>query len=137
MDAKRAFRHGRGRGKDELCAGGLHLGDQDPLKSGVSMTEVVEDLNKMLRGWFNYFRHCFWNYLDRNKIPPETEATKVIDRLYNAADMDTDLRLSLGTRSINRFCGSTPALSGFSATVNSTSCVPAVNCTRCLWSNLP
>ena len=32
-----------------------------PRTSGDSMTKIVESLNKMLRGWFNYFRHCFWN----------------------------------------------------------------------------
>lgn len=32
-----------------------------PRTSGESMTKIVDDLNKMLRGSFNYFRHCFWN----------------------------------------------------------------------------
>jgi RNA-directed DNA polymerase len=32
-----------------------------PRTSGQSLTKIVEDLNKMMRGWFNYFRHCFWN----------------------------------------------------------------------------
>jgi len=32
-----------------------------PRTSGQSLTKIVEDLNQMMRGWFNYFRHCFWN----------------------------------------------------------------------------
>lgn len=35
--------------------------DLTPRQSGDSLTTIVEDLNKMMRGWFNYFRHCFWN----------------------------------------------------------------------------
>ena len=32
-----------------------------PRKSGVSMECTIEQLTRTLRGWFNYFRHCFWN----------------------------------------------------------------------------
>jgi RNA-directed DNA polymerase len=32
-----------------------------PRTSGESLDKIVDDLTKMLRGWFNYFRHCFWN----------------------------------------------------------------------------
>lgn len=32
-----------------------------PRNSGDSMATIIKDLNLLLRGWFNYFRHCFWN----------------------------------------------------------------------------
>jgi RNA-directed DNA polymerase len=32
-----------------------------PRKSGVSLECTIELLNRTLRGWFTYFRHCFWN----------------------------------------------------------------------------
>lgn len=35
-----------------------------PRKSGQSMKDTVADLNRVLIGWFNYFRHCFWNIYD-------------------------------------------------------------------------
>lgn len=35
-----------------------------PRKSGKSLEEIIGELNSMLRGWFQYFRHCFWNIFD-------------------------------------------------------------------------
>ena len=35
--------------------------DLTPRKSGDSMKVIIEKLNLSLRGWFNYFRHCFGN----------------------------------------------------------------------------
>jgi RNA-directed DNA polymerase len=35
-----------------------------PRKSGVSIECTIARLNRSLRGWFNYFRHCFWNIFD-------------------------------------------------------------------------
>ncbi len=32
-----------------------------PRKSGESLETMIQRLNPVLRGWFNYFRHCFWN----------------------------------------------------------------------------
>lgn len=32
-----------------------------PRKSGESLERIIQRLNSTLRGWFNYFRHCFWN----------------------------------------------------------------------------
>jgi RNA-directed DNA polymerase len=36
-----------------------------PRTSGESLALCIERLNQMLRGWFNYFRHCFWNIYER------------------------------------------------------------------------
>ena len=35
-----------------------------PRKSGVSLECTIARLNRSMRGWFNYFRHCFWNVFD-------------------------------------------------------------------------
>jgi RNA-directed DNA polymerase len=32
-----------------------------PRKLGQSIESTILTLNSMLRGWFSYFRHCFWN----------------------------------------------------------------------------
>ena len=32
-----------------------------PRKSGESLDRIIQRLNRTLQGWFNYFRHCFWN----------------------------------------------------------------------------
>lgn len=34
-----------------------------PRSSGDSLTQIITILNRSLRGWFNYFRHCFGGYL--------------------------------------------------------------------------
>jgi len=35
-----------------------------PRTSGESLLLIVAQLNRSLRGWFNYFRHCFWNVFE-------------------------------------------------------------------------
>ncbi len=35
-----------------------------PRKSGESLDFMIQQLNRMLRGWFHYFRHCFWNIFE-------------------------------------------------------------------------
>lgn len=30
----------------------------------VEIEQVIATLSRTLRGWFNYFRHCFWNVFD-------------------------------------------------------------------------
>lgn len=32
-----------------------------PRKSGESLEVLIQRLNRSVQGWFNYFRHCFWN----------------------------------------------------------------------------
>lgn len=35
-----------------------------PRKSGESLEVIIQRIVQMTRGWFNYFRHCFWNVFD-------------------------------------------------------------------------
>jgi len=35
-----------------------------PRKSGESLEALIDRLNRSMRGWFNFFRHCFWNVFD-------------------------------------------------------------------------
>lgn len=35
-----------------------------PRTSGDSLSTIIATLNRSLQGWFNYFRHCFWNVFD-------------------------------------------------------------------------
>jgi RNA-directed DNA polymerase len=37
------------------------LRELTPRKSGQSLEYICRQLNQVLTGWFNYFRHCFWN----------------------------------------------------------------------------
>jgi RNA-directed DNA polymerase len=32
-----------------------------PRKSGESLELMIQRINRSIQGWFNYFRHCFWN----------------------------------------------------------------------------
>jgi RNA-directed DNA polymerase len=32
-----------------------------PRQSGESLEVMIQRINRMTRGWFNYFRHCIWN----------------------------------------------------------------------------
>jgi RNA-directed DNA polymerase len=32
-----------------------------PRKSGESLNETIERINRTTKGWFNYFRHCHWS----------------------------------------------------------------------------
>lgn len=36
-----------------------------PRKSGESLECVITRINQSMRGWFNYFRHCFWRIFER------------------------------------------------------------------------
>lgn len=35
-----------------------------PRKSGRSLDDTIQRLNRVLTGWFNYYRHCFWNIFE-------------------------------------------------------------------------
>ena len=37
------------------------LKELTPRNSGESLKSIIQQLNQVLRGWFGYFRHCFWN----------------------------------------------------------------------------
>jgi RNA-directed DNA polymerase len=38
--------------------------EMTPRKSGESLECIISRINRSLRGWFNYFRHCFWNVFE-------------------------------------------------------------------------
>ena len=38
--------------------------DLTPRKLDGPLEQVIATLSRTLRGWFNYFRHCFWNVFD-------------------------------------------------------------------------
>jgi RNA-directed DNA polymerase len=52
------FRFPRAKSHEKLV---LRIRELTPRNSGESLEQMVYRLNSMLRGWFNYFRHCFWN----------------------------------------------------------------------------
>jgi RNA-directed DNA polymerase len=35
-----------------------------PRKSGESLEFMLQRINRVTRGWFNYFRHCHWNIFE-------------------------------------------------------------------------
>jgi RNA-directed DNA polymerase len=35
-----------------------------PRKSGESIECTIDRINRSMKGWFTYFRHCFWNVFD-------------------------------------------------------------------------
>jgi RNA-directed DNA polymerase len=37
------------------------LRELTPRKSGKSLDCIIQEINRTQIGWFNYFRHCFWN----------------------------------------------------------------------------
>ena len=37
------------------------LRELTPRKSGASLETIIQRLNRSVRGWFNYFRHCQWS----------------------------------------------------------------------------
>jgi RNA-directed DNA polymerase len=56
------FRFPRTKSQQKIVA---RICELTPRKSGDSMACIVSRINRMLRGWFNYFRHCFWNIFER------------------------------------------------------------------------
>ena len=52
------FRFPRAKSHEKIVA---RICELTPRKSGDSMACIVSRINSTLRGWFNYFRHCFWN----------------------------------------------------------------------------
>jgi len=52
------FRFPRAKSHEKIVA---RIRELTPRKSGDSMACIVSRINSTLRGWFNYFRHCFWN----------------------------------------------------------------------------
>ena len=52
------FRFPRAKSHEKVTA---RIRELTPRKSGESLECIIARLNRSLRGWFNYFRHCFWN----------------------------------------------------------------------------
>lgn len=52
------FRFPRKKSHQKLTA---RIGELTPRKSGQSLECTIKQLNRVLHGWFHYFRHCFWN----------------------------------------------------------------------------
>ena len=60
------FRFPRAKSHEKLVA---RIRDLTPRKSGTSLEYSIHRLNSMLRGWFTYFRHCFWTvYEEYDKL---------------------------------------------------------------------
>ena len=55
------FRFPRAKSHEKIVA---RICELTPRKSGDSMACIVSRINSTLRGWFNYFRHCFWNIFE-------------------------------------------------------------------------
>jgi RNA-directed DNA polymerase len=56
------FRFPRPKSHDKMMD---RIRDLTPRTSGESLEYICQKLNQMLRGWHNYFRHCFWNVFKR------------------------------------------------------------------------
>ncbi|MBC7855953.1 MAG: group II intron reverse transcriptase/maturase, partial [Pirellulaceae bacterium] len=52
------FRFPRAKSHEKFTA---RIRELTPRKSGESLDCVIQRLNRSIRGWFHYFRHCFWN----------------------------------------------------------------------------
>ena len=52
------FRFPRDKSHRKLVA---RLRELTPRKSGESLDVIIQRINRVTQGWFNYFRHCFWN----------------------------------------------------------------------------
>lgn len=55
------FRFPREKSHDKLLT---RIRELTPRKSGMSLQQIVSELNSTLRGWFVYFRHCFYNIFE-------------------------------------------------------------------------
>ena len=52
--------------------------DLTPRKSGDSLEFTLTRINRVLRGWFNYFRHCTWNIYDRYDARVRTRLRRML-----------------------------------------------------------
>jgi RNA-directed DNA polymerase len=52
------FRFPRAKSHQKFVA---RLRELTPRKSGDSLEVIIQRVNRATRGWFNYYRHCFWN----------------------------------------------------------------------------
>jgi RNA-directed DNA polymerase len=52
------FRFPRAKSHQKFVA---RIRELTPRKSGESLEAIIQRINRTTQGWFNYFRHCFWN----------------------------------------------------------------------------
>ena len=55
------FRFPRAKSHEKLMT---KIRELTPRKSGECLEFTIRKLNQTLRGWFRYFRHCFWNIFE-------------------------------------------------------------------------
>lgn len=53
-----------------------------PRKSGESLDLMIQRLNRSLRGWFHYFRHCFWNIYENYDARIRTRLRRMLLRRH-------------------------------------------------------
>ena len=53
-----------------------------PRKSGESLDLMIQRLNRTLRGWFHYFRHCFWNIYENYDARIRTRLRRMLLRRH-------------------------------------------------------
>jgi RNA-directed DNA polymerase len=53
-----------------------------PRKSGESLDLMIQQLNRLLRGWFHYFRHCFWNIFENYVARIRTRLRRMLVRRH-------------------------------------------------------
>jgi RNA-directed DNA polymerase len=75
------------------------LRELTPRKSGESLVCIIARINRSLIGWFNYFRHCFWNIFE----PYDSMVRRRLRRLLLKRNRKNPKRLSRTHRWPNSF----------------------------------
>ncbi len=70
-----------------------------PRSSGESMATIITTLNRSLRGWFTYFRHCFWNVFE----PYDARIRRRLRRILQKRHRRNPKRLPATNRSPNQY----------------------------------
>jgi RNA-directed DNA polymerase len=90
------FRFPRAKSHAKVVA---RLRELTPRKSGESLESIIASINRSLRGWFNYFRHCFWNIFE----PYDAMVRRRLRRLLLKRNRRNPKRLSRTHRWPNSF----------------------------------
>lgn len=70
-----------------------------PRTSGDSMEQIIKTLNRSLRGWFTYFRHCFWNVFE----PYDARIRRRLRRILKKRHRRNPKRLPANNRWPNQY----------------------------------